>query len=168
MSKYVLLTMALALSAVALSAQAVPVSNTVQTTGMVGIADAQTAQLNLLNPGVLPPAVGAICSATVSFVDANGSVLKATSLAVPPGKSMPFDLRSDTDLQLVAGDRREIRATISIPAVFPPTATGSTPIAPACKLIPTLEIFDTVSGRTLVTLGHVATIPSIVTPATTP
>ncbi len=166
MFHYSRLACALALSAIALSGQAIPVSNTVQTTGMIGIADAQTAQLNLLNPGVAPPAVGVICSATVAFVDADGNVLKTTSLAVAPGKSMPFDLRSDTDLQLIAGDRREIRATISIPGIFPPTATGSTPVAPACKLIPTLELFDTVSGRTLVTLGRVVTVPAA--PTTTP
>lgn len=48
MLKYLSLTCALTLSAVALRAQTAPVSRTVQTTGMVGIADAQTAQLNLL------------------------------------------------------------------------------------------------------------------------
>jgi hypothetical protein len=164
MSNFARLTCALALSALALSAQVIPVSKTVQTTGMVGLADAQTAQLNLLNPGVLPPAVGVICSATVTFVDANGTVLKSGIVSVPPGKAGAFDLRSDTDLNLVAaGDRREIRATITIPAFPPPpTATSAPATAVACKLIPTLEIFDTTSGRTLVTLGHVETVPSVV------
>jgi hypothetical protein len=37
---------------------------------------------------------------------------------------------------------------------------GETPRS--CKAISTLEILDTVSGRTLVTLGHVETIPSII------
>jgi len=128
---------------------------------MVGIADAQTAQLNLLNPGVEAPATGVICTAAVSFVDAAGTVLKTATVTAAPGTSTSFILRSDVDLQLVAGDRREIRATISIPAVPPPTATaGST--APACHLIPTLEILDTVSGRTLVVLGRVKTVPSVV------
>jgi hypothetical protein len=136
---------------------------------MVGVADAQTAQLNLLNPGVLPPALGIICSASVAFLNANGTVLKSTVVTVPPGKSMPFDLRSDTDLKLVAGDRVEIRATISMPA-FPPPPTAVTTPSPtpttgvACKLIPTLEILDTSSGRTLVTLGHVVTVSGPVTP----
>src|ERR1700683_545491 len=104
MLKYVHSTCVLmALSAVALSAQGAPGSQTVQTTGMVGIADAQTAQLNLLNPGVLAPAVGMICKATVSFVDAGGTVLKSTTLTVIPGQSVSFSLRSDTDLNLVAG-----------------------------------------------------------------
>jgi hypothetical protein len=150
----------MALSAFALSAQVVSGLPAVQTTGMVGMADAQTAQLNLLNPGVLAPAVGVICKATVSFVNASGTVLKSTTLTVIPGQSMSFSLRSDADLNLVAGDRREIRATISIPAIVTPTAASTA--APSCKLIPTLELFDTVSGRTLVVLGHVTTVPSVV------
>ena len=148
------------LSAFPGSAQVAPGSQTVQTTGMVGIADAQTAQLNLLNPGVLAPAVGMICKAAVSFVDASGTVLKSATLTIIPGQSMPFSLRSDTDLNLVAGDRREVRATISIKVIAPPTATA---VPASCKLIPTLELFDTVSGRTLVVLGHVTTVPGVVT-----
>jgi hypothetical protein len=159
MLKYVNLTCAMTLSAFALSAQSVPVSQTVQTTGMVGIADAQTAQLNLLNPGVLAPALGVICTTAVSFVDSTGTVLKSATLVVPPGKSMSLSLRSDTDLNLAAGDRREIRATITIPPMFPPTAIVS---APSCTLIPTLEMLDTASGRTLVVLGRVETVPSVV------
>jgi hypothetical protein len=163
MLKYVNSTCALmALSAFALRAQVTSTIPAVQTTGMVGIADAQTAQLNLLNPGVLAPAVGIICKADVAFVNASGTVLKSTTLTVNPGQSMPFTLRSDIDLNLVAGDRVEIRATISIPPIATPTATTSTAAA-ACKVIPTLEMLDTVSGRTLVILGHVATIPSVVT-----
>ena len=67
------LTCALALSAVALYAQAVPVSTTLETTALVGLADAQTAQLNLLNPGVQPPALGVVCTAAVTFFNAGGS-----------------------------------------------------------------------------------------------
>jgi hypothetical protein len=171
MSIYAKLTCALTLSALALSAQAIPVLPAVQTTGMVGIAFAQTAQLNLLNPGVEAPATGAICIASVSFVDSAGTILKTATVTVAPGTSSPFVLHSDVDLQLVSGNRREIRATISIPAVPPPTATAAPApaataapvVIPACRLIPTLEIIDTPSGRTLVVLGHVETVPSDVT-----
>lgn len=109
MLKYARWTCVLMLSAVVLSAQVnIPVP-VVQTTGMVGIADAQTAQLNLLNPGVEAPATGVICTAAVSFVDAAGTVLKTATVTAAPGTSTSFILRSDVDLQLVAGDRREIR-----------------------------------------------------------
>jgi hypothetical protein len=165
MRKYISLAFITGLSALALRAQVAPGSQTIQTTGMIGLADAQTAQLNLLNPGIQAPAVGVICSAVVSFIDAIGTVLKSTTLTVPPGKSESFSLRSDVDLNLIAGDRREIRATIAMPPVSPSTATGAAPSFLMCKVIPTLEILDTVSGRTLVTLGHVETIPSILTAA---
>jgi hypothetical protein len=58
MLKYVSM---LILAAATLRAQ--PVS--VLTAGIVGIADGQTAQINVLNPGVLAPALGVICSAAV-------------------------------------------------------------------------------------------------------
>jgi hypothetical protein len=155
MSRTLYFTCLLAMGAAALRAQAIPISTTVKTTGMVGIADAQTAQLNLLNPGVLAPALGAICTAAVSFVDSTGTVLKSATLTVPPGKSMSFSLKSDADLSLAAGARIGIRAMIAIP----PTATAS---APACKVIPTLEMIDNATGRTLVVLGHVEPVPSVV------
>jgi len=155
--KYIQLACAFAVSAWSLSAQAV--SPDVETTGMIGIADAQTAQLNLLNPGVLPPALGVVCTAAVSFVNATGTVLKSTTLTIPPGQSMSVSIRSvDTPLNLLPGEHVEIRATITTPGIFPPTATSTG--VPACKLIPTLEMLDTSSGRTLVVLGHVVTLPS--------
>jgi hypothetical protein len=166
MSNYARITCVLALSACVLSAQpATSVTAAVQTTGMVGVADSQTAQLNLLNPGVPSPAAAAICIANVSFVDANGVVVKSGTLTVPPGQSRALDVRSDTDLSIVSGDRREIRALISIPGILPPAGSTSVVLS-ACKLIPTLEIFDTVTGRTLVTLGHVVDVSPV--PATHP
>jgi len=162
MLKYASLMCALTLSAVVLCAQTGPIP-TVETTAMVGIADAQTAQLNLLNPGVQSNATAAICTAAVSFIDANDAVIKTVQLSVPPGKSMSAMLRSDVDLSLVSGARREIRATITLPGLVPTAAS-----APACKLIPTLEIFDTITGKTLVTLGHVTRVPAVVATSTAP
>jgi hypothetical protein len=48
--------------------------------------------------------------------------------------------------------------------VLPPTGS-TTAVAPACKLIGTLEIFNTVDGHTLVTLGTVHLVPG---PVATP
>jgi hypothetical protein len=157
MFRHIRLMCVLTLSAFALSAQVAP-PHTVQTTAIVGIADAQTARLNLLNPGVQAPAVGVVCTAMVQFADAKGNVLKNASVTVIPGQSQSVDLHSDTDLSLAVGDRRQIRATISIPAVPPPSGSASTAVTSICKLIPTLEIFDTASGRTQAVLGHVVSI----------
>jgi len=154
----------------AIFAQTTPVAiPTVQTTGMVGLADSQTAQLNLLNlssnPVLTPTAVG-FCTANVSFIDGAGTVLKTGTVAVAPGRSVPFALPStDPKLSLMAGgERREIRATISMPAIPPPPTPAGTAapiVAPVCHLVPTLEIFDSISGRTLVVLEQVVTVPSV-------
>jgi hypothetical protein len=142
----------------ALAAQVIP-ADTVQTTAMVGIATGQTARLNLLNPGVLPPAVGLVCSAQVTWYDGAGDVKKTVSVSVNPGVSVPVDLHSDSDLALTPATRLEIRATISIPNILPPaTSTSTGPPSPACKLISTLEIFDSITGRTQAITGKVETI----------
>jgi hypothetical protein len=165
MSKFTKAIGVFTLSAIGLAAQAIPVTQTIQTFGMVGLAEGQTAELNVLNPGIPPPALGVICSATLSFLNDQGDVLKTTTVSVEPGKSAAFYLYSDVDLKLALNDRREIRATVKIPPVFPPNAAAMPPVA-ACNLFPTLEIFDALSRRTQLVMAKTETIPSPLTPAT--
>jgi len=114
---------------------------------MVGLAFGETARLNVLNPTTV-----AACSATLSFLDGSGTVLKSEAIVVPAEKNVWFDLHSDTDLDLGMTDRREIRATLLIPGPVP--AGTTTPIVPTCEYVKTLEVFDNASLRTLVVLGH--------------
>jgi hypothetical protein len=168
MSKFTKAIGVFTLSAIGLAAQAIPITQTVQTFGMVGLAEGQTAELNVLNPGVQPPALGVICSATLSFLNDQGEVLKTTTVTVEPGKSAAFYLYGDVDLKLAINDRREIRAVIKIPAIFPPTASATPvpPIPAACSLFPTLEIFDALSRKTQVVMGKTEAVPSpLATPA---
>lgn len=65
------------------------------------LAEGQTARLNVLNPGILAPAVGMICTVNLAFTDGTGKLRKAAA---------PFDLISDTDLAI--GTRVEIRAKL--------------------------------------------------------
>jgi hypothetical protein len=130
----------------------------VRTTGMVGIAEGQTARLNLLNPGDQSAGAGVVCTAQVSFLDNSGIVLKVGALTVIPGRSASLDLRSDTDLQLAVGNRREVRALIALMDVTPAANPATTPF---CNVVPTLEIFNTVSGQTLVTLGKTTVVPAV-------
>lgn len=139
-------TCLLALVAGGLYAQSVP-PPILETSGMVGIAFGETARLNVLNPTTV-----ASCSATLSFLDASGTLLKSEAVTVPAGKSVWFDLHSDTDLDLGMTDRREIRATLLIPGPVPTSTTTST--VPTCEYVKTLEVFDDASLRTLVVLGH--------------
>ncbi len=94
-------------------------------------------------------------------------MLKSATVNVTPGTSQHLSIDSDADLALAVDTRKEIRATITIPPVPPPAATSTTPVTPVCKLIGTLELFNTLDGRTLVTLGTVHLVPSpVATPGT--
>ena len=143
-------------------------AQTVYTFGMVGVAEGQIARVNALNPGVAPPAVGVVCAAQLTFIDGAGAVLKTSTVSVVPGKESYLDLFADKDLALPVNERRQIRATITIPPVMvvpPPATTTGTPVTPACTLIGTLEIFDAISGKTEVVLGGEHLVPSVtVTP----
>jgi len=159
-----------ALMAVGLYAQTTtttPAQETL-TSGIVGIAEGQTARLNALNPGVAPPAAtGASCSGLLAFVGDDGTVLKTKTVTVGAGASGELILDSVLDLALAVNARKEIRATITIPPVPPPTASSTTSVTPVCKLIGTLEIYNTLNGHTQVTLGTVHLVPSsVVTPGT--
>jgi hypothetical protein len=152
------------LAAAGVFAQVVTTPAVTRTTGMIGLAEGQTARLNALNPGVRPsvaaPVVGGSCSAMLAFVDGAGKVLKTMNVSVAPGQSTPFDLFSDADLNLALDVRTEIRAVIIPPVVIPVVSTGSTPMQPAtCTLIGTLEIFDSLTKRTQAVLGGMHDVP---------
>jgi hypothetical protein len=135
---------------------------------MVGITDGQVARLNVLNPGVAAPAVGVVCTATLSFWDGKGALLKTSPAIVLPGQSQYLDLFGDKDLALTALDRRQIRATITIPAIPPPPASTTTAQPAACTLIGTLEILNESTSKTEVVLGIGHVIPSPVVISSNP
>jgi hypothetical protein len=151
----------------ALSAQTnIPVTVT-RTTGLVGIAEGQTAQLNALNPND-----STTCTGLLSFIGDDGTVLKTKSVSVAPGTGMHLTLDSVLDLALAVGVRRDIYGTITL-AAAPPTSTGSsttasTAITAECRLIGTLEIYNTADGHTLVTLATDHREPSPVEPTPAP
>ena len=154
-----------ATATVGLIAQIAPVAAGRQTlsSGMVGIVEGQIARLNVLNPGVVAPAV--VCPAALKFLDSQGALLKSTTVTVLPGKSASFDLFGDVDLALVGDDRREIRSTITIPPVVPPPGPAD---PQPCALIGTLEVIDRSSGKTQVVLGGMHVVQSPVVAAGNP
>jgi hypothetical protein len=152
---------ATALAAMGL-AQTVPVQET-KTTGVVGIAYGQTARFNVLNRGIAAPAVGVVCSALLTYYDGKGAMLKQSTVTVLPGQIGSLDLFSDADLALPAVQRKQIRATVSVPLIPPPASSATdTKPSPACRLIGTLEIFDALSGKTEVVLGATHPVPFVV------
>lgn len=156
-----------ALAATGLYAQTnvTPPVQATRTTGIVGIAEGQTAQLNVLNLEDAASSTGATCSALLTFLADDGTILKSKTVNVAPGTSQPLVIDSVKDLTLAVNARKEIRATITIPPAPPPSAGSTTSVTPVCKLIGTLEIFNTLDGHTQVTLGVVHPVPDVtVTP----
>jgi hypothetical protein len=147
-----------ALACASLFGQSTPVipAQQTRTSGMIGLTEGQLIRLNVLNPGVTPPAVGVVCSAALKFWDGQGALLKSTTVSVDPGKNSYFDLFGGQDLALLGDDRREIRATITIPPILPPAAS-TVPTPAPCTLIGTVELIDIGSGRTqeVIGVGHV-------------
>ena len=142
------------LGAVACFAQTTPATaNITQTTGTVGIAEGETARLSLVNPGTVPPAAPTSCTATIMYINPASAIIKLTTVNIPPGQSMSLDLHSDTDLHLASGQRAQIRGVIT---TMVSASTGGTT---ACVLVPTLEIFDSTTGRTQVVLTQTQTVP---------
>ena len=139
---------------VAIAATAQTNSN-IQTFGMAGIAGGQTARISVLNLG--GQVQTAQCRVVMVFLDDRGASLKSNAINVLPGLSESLDL-ADTELELGANGRRQIRAVFFL---SPGVLTNQNP--PACVVVPTLEIFDRVTGRTSILMVNTTPIPQ--TPA---
>jgi hypothetical protein len=111
--------------------------------GMVGIAQGQTARLNLVNAGsptaaLVPPP----CRARLRFLDADGNVLARVGAEVEAGHSTFLDYALPTVPVNGIGDavaplRAEIRAAVHF---------VDDEIPPPCRV--SLEIFDNATGHT--------------------
>jgi hypothetical protein len=125
------------------------------TTGIVGVAGAQTAQLNVLNlqeviPGVNP----ALCPATLEFYDATGTLLKQLAVAnILPSTAASLPFKPPVP-STAANARAQIRAVVVTPATVvanPGSGSMPTPIIPVsigCNVMASLEIVDDSSGAT--------------------
>jgi hypothetical protein len=136
-----------------------PIATTPQdfSSGMMGLAARQTARLNVVNIGVagtspLP------CVLAIAFVDSNSKILKQTFVSLGSGKAAFLEL-SLTDI--AASDRTAIRGIGYNPLLTPVSAI---PQPLSCNLLPTLELFDVDTGRTLAILGDFAKAGTSVSP----
>jgi hypothetical protein len=118
--------------------------------GMIGIADGQTARLNVVNLGVPDPTTGFPpdpCRMRLQFVNADGNVLVSRGIAPEMGHSAFLDFApsfvpvNTTDAVAAAPLRAEIRAVLFSDNLSPPDP---------CRV--TLEIFDNATGRTQIAL----------------
>ena len=152
----------------------IPATHT-RTTGVIGIASGETARFNVLNDHMADASTTSFCLVMLTYYDAKGALLKTSTVSVAPGLTVYLDLFSSSDLSLTVGERRQIRATLEVPLIpntaspsssSSTTSTTATPptYVPACRLIGTLEILDSATGRTLSILGGTHPAPSDVTP----
>jgi len=119
---------------------------------VVGIASGQTAKLNVLYPSIPAPlASQATCSVTVSIVDEQGGILKTQDFQMIGGKTASISVNADTELPSHAA---QIHALVLTPA----TSSGGG----YCEVLPSLDIVDNNTGKTVVHLETTITYPRIV------
>jgi hypothetical protein len=113
--------------------------------GMVGIAEGQTARINVVNLGNVDPQLPPDpCRVELQFFDAAGNPIAAGRARVKPGQAASLDyVASFAPADVVTGAVAPARAEIR-PAVN--TDTGVLPTQ--CRA--SVEIFDNSTGRTAV------------------
>ena len=116
---------------------------------VVGITSGQTARLNVLYPTIPAPLLQVMCAVTASIVDDQGSVLKTQDFQMLGGKSVTLSLNADDFLP--GGHTAQIHALTLTPAM---STTGG-----YCEVLPSLDIVDNATGKTLVHLETTVTYP---------
>ncbi len=114
---------------------------------VVGIASGQTARLNILYPSLPAPLLQVMCAVTASIVDEQGTVLKTQDFQMLGGKTASLSLNADTDLP--GAHTALIHALTLTPAAS--SAGGY------CQVLPSLDIVDNLTGKTLVHLETTVT-----------
>ena len=108
--------------------------------GMVGIASGQTLRFNVVNVGAPNPSP-LPCVLALAFLDSDGKIVKQKFVSLGSGKAAFLDL----EMSGVPGpDRVQVRGISYNPLLAAP---GSIPQPISCSLVPTLELFDSESGR---------------------
>jgi hypothetical protein len=133
------------------------------TFGMVGLGTSQTARLNAFALPVGGPIIaGASCQVTFDFYNEAGKSVKTGTATVAQGGSVHFDMLR-TEVDSLTGIS-EIRGTVRAAFVSPSAVlTPGTLVSGFCSVLPTMEIFDSLSGQTTVVLQQTTAL-SVVTP----
>ncbi len=138
-----ILFLAFFICAICVPAQSVPPPQQ-QDSSIVGLAPGESARLNVLYPTVPVPVLQPICTVSLIIADDQGNVLKnLADVPILGGKAVSLTLNADTDLSATQG-RAQIRGFSLTPA------TSS--VGGYCRLIPSLDIVDNSTGRTLLHL----------------
>jgi hypothetical protein len=144
------------LVAMAVLAQPQPATRMI-TFAVVGVAANQTARLNVLNPGGSTPGGAVRCIAELMFMNSEGEIETSKTFEVPENKAVFLDFPP----MLAGAERLQLRAALKITASLSELPEPGIPIS-ACNLLPSLEVFDTRTGKTRVVLveGRMVSFPA--------
>jgi len=137
-------------------AQTTTVAGSAVTSGIVGVASGETAQLNVLNLQTASVSASAVafppCSATLEFFDNTNKLLQSSGvITITPGTSASMTLTAKLTPASVTG-RQEIRAVVVTPTIIAtPVAVTTAPVSASCSLMPSLEIYDSTGTRVFTT-----------------
>ena len=125
--------------------------------GMVALGPEQIARLSIVNIAQAGPTPA--CAVEGTFLDSQGKSLKSAKTPLEPQKSVALELdRSEVP---GATGRVPIRAIFSYTV---PATPGILMPGSVCTLVPTLEIFEKVSGKTVLVLSDAKAVPLAVYP----
>jgi hypothetical protein len=145
---------AILLAGVPLPAQtsSTPTFLSVVSTGMLGLAGAQTAQVNVVNLAITSNAKPTPCEVQLEFWDSTGKLVKSSTIAdLAQGAAGALQLKLGEITTATSSLRSEIRAVVRSNALTPSASGGTaSPVfyPLGCSVVTTLEVFDTISGVT--------------------
>jgi hypothetical protein len=118
-----------------------------------------------------PPA--ATCSVTIEFLDGQGNVVGSQPETLGVGQAASFDFTFAKLTPAATSPRVQIRGAVKYSYSLYPIAVATIALpgnVNSCNLVPTLEVFNTVSGETQVILTQTTSVPQeVATPvASTP
>jgi hypothetical protein len=133
--------------------------------GLFGISEGQTARLSVVNISGDPNGFTAgPCRVALAFVDASGTVLKSTQVSLRPGQSTSIEYGFQapaeperSDALSVAGDRlgrQDLRARTDIVNFAAPPDPERGRSVPPGPCVPTVDVFETATGRTAFTVAE--------------
>jgi hypothetical protein len=160
MNRTLLSLAALLLSGTALRAQIVsfPIYAPAVTTGAVGLAASQTAQLNVVNLNVASTTPTIACQVQLEFWDTQGKMVKSMAISnLAPGATGSLQIKLLDVTSNTSPLRTDVRGVVRRTTTPPPTGVSTSPtptpqpitfIPASCSVATTLEIFDSTTGVT--------------------
>jgi hypothetical protein len=148
--KLVTIAPILTLSATLAVAQEGFIPSQQQDTALVGITAGQSARLNVIYPTIPAPVAQVGCGVSLVIADDQGKILKFQNFVLNGGHGASISINSDLDGP--PNGRMQIHG-------YTNTATTSAAPASFCTVIPSLDVIDNITGKTVVHLETQVTFP---------